>query len=83
MILDAILGFILAFPKMLLNSLSSFGDIVIPDGAFNWWYEVFDTLTYVFPVWSILPILGSAIVIKTCQIGYSIVLRIKNIFIGS
>ena len=78
MILDAIIGFIMVLPKMLLNSISSFENLVIPDGVFDWFYEVFDTLTYVFPVWAILPILISSLSIKGIQIGWALLLRIKS-----
>lgn len=83
MIIDALISYLLALPKMLLNSLSPIGNLIIPDGAFDWWYEVFDTLTYIFPIWAVLPIILSSFMIKWFQIGYSLLLRLKCIFIGS
>lgn len=78
MILDAILGFILAVPNFLLDSLTSIGSLVIPNGAFDWWFNVFKVLNYVFPVWSLLPIIYITIAITGFSFVYSIILRVKS-----
>lgn len=78
MIFDVILGFICAIPNMLLNSLSSLGNFVIPEGTFNWWYNIFDVLTYVFPVWAVLPILFITFAITGFSFIWSIILRVKS-----
>lgn len=79
MIIDALIGFICAIPNMLLNSLSSGFSLVIPDGAFDWWYNVFSTLTYVFPVWSLVPIIISSVCIKAFQILLAFGIRVKSL----
>lgn len=78
MIFDAILGFICAVPNMLLNSLTSMGEIWIPEGTFNWWYNIFSTLSYVFPIWSLINIILTSFAIKGLQIGWSLLLRAKS-----
>ena len=78
MIIDAIIGFLLALPNALLNSLTSIGDIVIPTGAFDWWKNIINMLTYVFPVYSILPIMVISTGIKTFQIGWSLLNKLKG-----
>lgn len=72
MIVDAILAFLLSFPKQLINSLGVVDNLVIPQGMFNWFYEVFDTLTYIFPIWSLIPILLVSIGIKAFQISWAL-----------
>lgn len=83
MIVDALLAFILSVPKQMLNVLSTFPNLIIPQGAFNFWYDMFDTLTYVFPVWSLVPILTISIGIKVVQIAYALILRVKKLFWAS
>ena len=83
MIIDAFIGFILSLPKQLLNNLATIPNLLIPQGSFDWWYSVFDTLTYVFPVWSLLPILTISIGLKTFQIVYELILRFKKFFWAS
>lgn len=76
MIIDAIIGFFLALPNVWINSLSSVGDIVIPQGAFEWWSNTINMLTYVFPVYAIFPIFIISFGIKSFQIVWSIFVRI-------
>lgn len=83
MIFDAILGFICSIPKGILNSISSVGELVIPQGAFDWWYNIFSTLSYVFPVYAVIPILLVSFAIKFFEILWSFVNRTKGIFWGS
>ena len=78
MIFDAITGFLCALPNFWLNSLTSINSLTIPEGTFLWWRDVFATLSYVFPVWSILPIIGISFTLKAFQIGYALVLRVKS-----
>lgn len=78
MIIDAIIGFILALPNFLINSFSSFSNIVIPDGAFNWWKDVINMLTYIFPVYSITPIIVTSIILKNWQIIWALINKIKS-----
>lgn len=82
MIIDTIIGFILALPNALINSLSSVGDIVIPTGAFDWWKNTINMLTYVFPVYSILPIMLISTTIKGFQIGWALISKIRDILLG-
>ena len=83
MILDAILGFICAIPHSILNSISSIGTLVIPEGTFEWWKNIFSTLTYVFPVWSLVPIFLFSIAIKGFEIIMALFHRIKGLFWAS
>lgn len=78
MIFDAILGFICVIPNALLNSLTSFQSLDIPEGVFDWWYNIFDVLTYVFPVWAILPIIFITFAITGFSFIWSIILRVKS-----
>lgn len=82
MIIDAILAFLCSIPKQLINTLGIVDNIVIPQGMFDWFYDVFDTLTYVFPVWSLIPILTISIGIKTFQISWALVNKIWQILHG-
>lgn len=83
MIFDAILGFICSIPKGLLYSFSSIGELAIPQGIFDWWKDIFSTLSYVFPVYAVLPILLISGVIKWFEIMWAGTNRIKGIFWGS
>lgn len=78
MIIDALIGFILALPNALLNSLTSIGDIIIPTGAFDWWKNAIDMLTYVFPVYAVLPIFTISIAIKGFQIIWALINKLKG-----
>jgi len=78
MIIDAIIGFILALPNLWLNSLSSIGDIVIPTGAFDWWKNTINMLTYIFPVYAVMPILVISISVKGFQIAWALLHRGKS-----
>ena len=83
MIFDAIIGFFISLPIQLINGIDVAIDFIIPSGAFDWWNNIFTTLTYVFPVWAVLPILVTSIGIKLLQIPYSTALRFKNFFWGN
>lgn len=83
MIFDAILGFICSIPKGLLYSLSSLGELVIPQGTFDWWKDIFSTLSYVFPVYAVFPILLLSGAIKWFEIKWAGLNRIKGIFWAS
>ena len=78
MIIDAIIGFILALPNAILNSLSSIGDIVIPTGAFDWWKNTINMLTYIFPVYAVMPILVISLSIKGFQIAWALINKLKG-----
>lgn len=83
MIIDAIIGFFMSIPSQLINAIDVTIDLAIPSGAFDWWNNIFTTLTYVFPVWAVLPILVTSIGIKLLQAPYSIILRVKSFFWAS
>ena len=83
MIFDAILGFICSIPNAIFNSMDSIDSLTIPDGAFDWWENVFTTLSYVFPVYALIPILIISFIIKFWEIGWSGFNRIKGIFWAS
>lgn len=83
MIFDAILGFICSIPKGILNSITSIGELTIPQGTFEWWQNIFSTLSYVFPVYAVIPILLISFTIKFFEIPWSAFNRVKGIFWGS
>ena len=78
MIIEAILALLCAIPIMLLNSLTSITSLAIPEGTFTWWYNIFDVLTYIFPVWAVLPILFITFAITGFSFIWSIILRVKS-----
>lgn len=78
MIFDAILGFICSLPNFLLNSITSVGELVIPDGTFDWWYNIFSTLSYVFPIYALIPIISISFGIKFLQIVWVLAIRVKS-----
>lgn len=78
LIIDALIGFILALPNNLLNSLSSVGDIVIPTGAFEWWRDVINMLTYVFPVYAITPIFLISCLVTTFKLGWGLIDKLRQ-----
>lgn len=78
MIFDVILGFICSLPNFLLNSITSVGELVIPDGTFNWWQNIFSTLSYVFPLYALIPILIISFGIKFFQIMWAFANRVKS-----
>ena len=81
MIIDAIIGFFLALPNTLINSLSSIGDITIPTGAFEWWKNTINMLTYVFPVYSITPIFITSMLITSYKIGWAFIEKFRRLFL--
>ena len=78
MIVETLISILLFIPKALMDNLSSVGAIAIPDSAFNWWDNTINMLTYVFPVYAVLPILVISFSIKAFQIAWAIVLRVKS-----
>ena len=78
MVFDAILGFICSIPISFINSVTSVATLNIPQGTFDWWYNVFSVLTYVFPVWSLVPIFSISILLKLLQIAMALIHRIKG-----
>ena len=78
MILDAILSFICAVPNLLLDSLTVVGNLVIPEGIFNWWQDMFSNLTYIFPIYALIPIITTSLGIKFFQIFWVLVIRGKS-----
>lgn len=77
MITEGILNILAFIPNSLLNSMSGIS-ISIPDNVFNGLDSIFNCLGFVFPIKGLLVILGISISIKTFQIIWSIVLRIKS-----
>lgn len=78
MIFDSILGFICSLPNFLLNSITSVGELTIPEGTFSWWRDIFATLSYVFPIWALIPIILSSFAIKSLQIVWAFANRCKS-----
>lgn len=78
LIIDALIGFILALPNALLNSLSSISDITIPSGAFDWWANVINMLTYVFPVYALTPIFVISFSVTTFKLGWGVIDKLRQ-----
>lgn len=78
MIIDALIGFILALPNSLLNSLSSIQSLVIPEGAFVWWRDVINMLTYVFPVYAVTPILMISATVTTFTFCWGLIDKLRQ-----
>ena len=78
MIIDAIIGFFLALPNTLVNSLSSIGDITIPTGAFEWWKNTINMLTYVFPVYAVTPIFVISALLTSFKIGWTLIDKLRQ-----
>ena len=83
MIFDAILGFICAIPNMCLDAMYTIEALTIPEGTFDWWYNVFSTISYVFPVHTLIPILTISFMLKSMQILWALFNKIKGIFWAS
>lgn len=83
MIFDAILGFICAIPNMTLDAMTSIESLVIPEGTFDWWYNIFNTISYVFPVHTLIPIFTISFTLKGTQILWALFNKIKGIFWAS
>lgn len=77
MITDAIFSSFMAFPMLLLSGLPEMS-VAIPDGVFEWLFDIANAVGYLLPVSTLVQILGISIAIKGVQIAWAIVLRIKS-----
>lgn len=77
MITEGIL-YILAFiPNLLLDGMQGVS-LSIPNDIFNGLNSIFNCLGFLFPISGLLLILGVSFAIKSFQIIWSIILRIKS-----
>lgn len=77
MITKLILDIICFLPNSLLDSLGDVS-ISIPDGVFDGLNSIFNLLGYAFPISGLLVILILSFTIKTFQITWSLIIRIKS-----
>lgn len=77
MITEGIL-YILAFiPNLLLDGMQGVS-LSIPNDIFNGLNSIFNCLGFLFPISGLLLILGVSFAIKSFQIIWSIILRVKS-----
>jgi len=77
MIIDAILGVLLAVPNMLLDGMGNIG-ITIPDGVFSFLSSVLPFLGYLLPIVALLPLMGIEMAVMIFKIVWAIILRVKS-----
>ena len=77
MITEGILNILAFIPNALLNSISTVS-LNIPDNIFSGLDSIFNCLGFIFPISGLLLILTLSFAIKSFQIIWSIILRIKS-----
>lgn len=77
MITEGILNILAFIPNTLLNSMESIS-LSIPDNIFSGLDSIFNCLGFIFPIKGLLIILTLSFTIKSFQIIWSIILRIKS-----
>lgn len=77
MITEGILNILAFIPNALLNNMSSIS-LSIPDNIFSGLDSIFNCLGFLFPISGLLVILTLSFVIKSFQIIWSIILRVKS-----
>ena len=77
MITEGILNILAFIPNTLLNSMVSIS-LSIPDNIFIGLDSIFNCLGFIFPIKGLLIILTLSFTIKSFQIIWSIILRIKS-----
>lgn len=77
MITEGILNILAFLPNTLLNSINTIS-LSIPDNIFSGLDSIFNCLGFLFPISGLLIILTLSFTIKSFQIIWSIILRIKS-----
>lgn len=77
MITEGILNILAFIPNALLNNINTIS-LSIPDNIFNGLDSIFNCLGFLFPIGGLLIILTLSFTIKSFQIIWSIILRIKS-----
>lgn len=77
MITEGILNILAFVPNLLLDNMEGVS-LSIPDNIFDGLNSIFNCLGFLFPISGLLIILGISFSIKTFQIIWSIILRIKS-----
>lgn len=77
MIIDAILGVVLAIPNMLLDSIGDLS-VSIPDGVFSFLDWMLPSLNYWLPISSLVPLIVIELAVMGFKIIWAIVLRVKS-----
>lgn len=77
MITEGILNILAFIPNTLLDSMNTIS-LSIPDNIFSGLDSIFNCLGFLFPIGGLLIILTLSFTIKSFQIIWSIILRIKS-----
>lgn len=77
MITDFIINVFCAIPNLLLDNIEVI-TLEIPENIFNGFDSILNLLGFMFPVSGLLPILIISFSIKSFQLIWSLVLRIKS-----
>lgn len=77
MITESILNILAFIPNLLLDNMNSIS-LSIPDNIFSGLDSIFNCLGFLFPISGLLVILGISFSIKSFQIIWAIILRIKS-----
>ena len=77
MITESILNILAFIPNALLNNINTIS-LSIPDNIFNGLDSIFNCLGFLFPIGGLLIILTLSFTIKSFQIIWSIILRVKS-----
>lgn len=79
MITELIINVFLFPVRLLLTLLSNYGiDISIPDNVFNALSDIVSGVTYVFPIFALLPIFGVKLSLYIFKIVVAIIVRTKS-----
>lgn len=77
MITEGILNILAFIPNLLLDGMQGLS-LSIPNDIFNGLNNIFNCLGFLFPISGLLLILGVSFAIKSFQIIWSIILRVKS-----
>lgn len=77
MITESILNTLAFIPNLLLENMSTIS-LTIPDNIFEGLNSIFNCLGFLFPISGLLIILGTSFSIKSIQIVWAIIIRIKS-----
>lgn len=77
MITEGILNILAFIPNLLLDGMQGVS-LSIPNDIFNGLNSIFNCLGFLFPISGLLLILGVSFAIKSFQIIWSIILRVKS-----
>lgn len=80
MITETILHFLTMVLKPIINLIPSMDTFVIPDNIASYLTTIFRTIGIFIPVTNLLPLFVFSIAFTCWRFGYSIIVRIRNMF---